>query len=176
MKILVEDIKALPTHKTFEEEVETLNRLYARGEITEYRFLSPQLVTISYYRSAEDIFFSGKVEGDLYGFCARCLEEYPLHMTREFAFVLSPQRTFGREVALTRDDLALSFYGGKEIDLSPFIHEQVVLALPTHPLCREECKGLCPRCGTNLNLEQCGCREEWHDPRLAIFATLRVNR
>lgn len=176
MKILVEDIKALPTHKTFQEEVEVLNCLYTRGKATEYRFLSPLLVTISYHRSMEDIFFSGKVEGDLSGLCAHCLEEYPLHVTREFSCVLSPQRTFGREVALTRDDLALSFYAGKEIDLSPLVYEQVILALPTHPLCREECKGLCSRCGTNLNLGQCGCREEWHDPRLAVFATLRVNK
>jgi uncharacterized protein len=176
VKILIEDIKALPAHKTFQEEVEELNRLYARGRATEYRFFSPLLVTISYYCSAEDIFFSGKVEGDLLGLCARCLEEYPLPMTREFSFVLSPQRTLGREVALTRDDLALSFYEGKEIDLSPLIYEQVILALPPYPLCREKCQGLCSRCGTNLNLDQCVCQEEWRDLRLAIFAALRVDK
>jgi uncharacterized protein len=176
VRILLEDVKTLPTHKTFQEEVEGLNCLYARGEETEYQFFSPLLVSISYYRSAEDIFFSGKVEGDLLGICARCLEEYSLHMTREFSSVLSPQRHLGREVALTRDDLALSFYAGKEIDLSPLIHEQVVLALSPYPLCSEECKGLCPRCGINLNLDQCECQEEWHDPRLAIFAALQVNK
>jgi uncharacterized protein len=176
VKVLIEDVQVLPTQKTFQEEVEALNRLYAKGEATEYRFFSPLLITISYYRLAEDIFFSGRAQGDLLGICARCLEEYPLHLTREFSFVLSPQRSWGREVALSRDDLALSFYEGKEIDLSPLIHEQVMFALPPYPLCREKCQGLCPRCGTNLNLDQCGCREEWHDPRLAVLATLRVNK
>ncbi len=176
MKVLVADIKASPMHRSFQQEVETLNRLYVRGGIQEYRFLSPLKVDISFYRSAEEVFFSGSVEGDLQGLCIRCLEEYPLHLFREFSFVLAPQRVLAREVELTPDDLALSFYEGEEIDLSPLIREQVILALPSHPLCQEGCRGLCPRCGINLNLEQCECREEWRDPRLAALAALRVDR
>ena len=73
---------------------------------------------------------------------------------------------------LSADDLALSYYEGDEIDLTPLVHEQTILALPTRPLCRETCRGLCPRCGANLNSGACGCPAAPPDARLAVLHTL----
>ena len=58
------------------------------------------------------------------------------------------------------------------IDLGEVMREQFFLALPMKPLCRPECKGLCPICGANRNRQECGCREEWVDPRLAGLKNL----
>ena len=58
---------------------------------------------------------------------------------------------------LREEDIGLAYYEGEEIDLTPLVHEQALLALPTRPLCTEGCRGLCPRCGTNLNAGPCGC-------------------
>ena len=55
------------------------------------------------------------------------------------------------------------------------MREQFYLALPMKPLCREDCKGLCPQCGTNLNTGTCECRPEWEDPRLAALKALIQN-
>ena len=52
------------------------------------------------------------------------------------------------------------------------MHEQFVLALPMKPLCSENCKGLCPSCGTNLNKASCECAPVWKDPRLAALEGL----
>ena len=82
----------------------------------------------------------------------------------------------GPERQLSEDDLALSFYSGEEIDLAPLFTEQVILTLPTRALCREDCKGLCPRCGVNRNHETCECVEREPDPRLAVLRNLRVER
>jgi uncharacterized protein len=69
--------------------------------------------------------------------------------------------------------LALSYYEGEEIDLTPLVHEQIILALPTRPLCGEACRGLCPRCGANLNAAPCGCpTAPPADPRLAVLHSL----
>jgi len=64
-------------------------------------------------------------------------------------------------------------YEGDEIDLTPLVHEQIILALPTRPLCGESCRGLCPRCGANLNAGACGCPAAPPDPRLAVLLTMR---
>ena len=53
----------------------------------------------------------------------------------------------------------------EEIDLLPAVHEELLLALPTYPVCRSDCLGLCPVCGTNLNENACTCRNETMDPR-----------
>jgi uncharacterized metal-binding protein YceD (DUF177 family) len=69
---------------------------------------------------------------------------------------------------LTDDDLDLYGYDGEEIDLTPLFRDQVVLAVPFAPLCSEDCKGLCPQCGVDRNLETCDCKPPV-DPRWAAL-------
>ena len=109
---------------------------------------------------------------DLVGQCARCLEEFPLSLDRPFSCVLMPlaslssvsrlpSRSLGRELELNHEDLATSFYSGDSVDVSALVQEQFFLALPSRPLCQDECKGLCEQCGVNLNVETCTCRPVW---------------
>jgi len=58
------------------------------------------------------------------------------------------------------------------LDLTPLLREQAWVALPMKPLCRPDCKGLCPQCGANLNLESCTCESVKIDPRLALLKDL----
>jgi DUF177 domain-containing protein len=58
-------------------------------------------------------------------------------------------------------------YKGKVIDLDPIVREQLLLAVPTYPVCKDDCKGLCPVCGANLNDRECGCDRHVPDPRWA---------
>lgn len=62
---------------------------------------------------------------------------------------------------------------GDELDLEPMLRDAVVLELPQAPLCRPECRGLCPTCGEDLNAQSCGCEEAPTDPRWAALGTLR---
>jgi uncharacterized protein len=55
------------------------------------------------------------------------------------------------------------------IDLDPVVREQLLLALPGYPVCREDCKGLCTVCGVNLNERDCGCDRHVPDPRWAAL-------
>ncbi len=100
--------------------------------------------------------------------CVRCLAEFVFSFEERF-FVqmlplsLAPQE---EEVQLTKKDLDVRFYTEPVLDLRELAAEQVELALPVKPLCREDCLGLCPRCGADLNKGACGCRpevdERWH--------------
>lgn len=173
MKIALDDIKASPKTLHYGEDVEDLNARLDRG-VHDYRVAPGLGVDVEYYRSGLDVFFRGSLHGDVVGTCARCLEEYRFGLDHPFVFVLAPRAAALDEGArLTPDDMALSYYEGEEIDLTPLVHEQIILALPTRPLCGETCRGLCPRCGANLNAVQCGCSTTaTPDPRLAPLHAL----
>jgi uncharacterized protein len=174
VKIPVDDIKASPTEVHFTEEVEGLNQLLLRDGDAGYRLTRPLQISAMHMCSGEELLFSGTIRGELIGQCARCLEEYPLPLARQFSVILTPQRTLGRELELNHEELEASFYSGEMIDLSALVREQTLLALPSQPLCREDCRGLCAQCGANLNLESCTCQPAWKDPRLAVLSTLRL--
>src|SRR5262245_18210476 len=154
--------------------MEELNRTLSQGGEAAYSLVGPLQVEVTHVRSVDELLFTGTIRGELIGQCARCLEEYPCVLILEFSVVLTPQPTLGRETGLSYDELSASFYSGDVIDVSALVQEQTLLALPSRPLCQETCKGLCPQCGTNLNLLTCECRPAWKDPRLAILSTLRV--
>ena len=61
---------------------------------------------------------------------------------------------------------------GYSLDLDELVFSDVILDLPAKHLCNENCKGLCPQCGANLNLTECSCQEEDIDPRLAVLKRL----
>ena len=173
MKIALDDIKATPKELAYTEGVEELNARLDRG-VHDYRVPRGLDVQAEYYRAGLDVFFHGSLRGQVVGTCARCLEEYAFGLDHPFVFVLEPRAVAPSESArLSSDDLALSYYEGDEIDLTPLVHEQIILALPTRPLCGESCRGLCPRCGANLNAGACGCPAAPPDPRLAVLLTLR---
>jgi uncharacterized protein len=65
--------------------------------------------------------------------------------------------------------VGIAEYRDDKIDLTEVVREQLYLALPMKPLCREDCKGLCPVCGVNRNRETCTCQEVWVDPRMAAL-------
>jgi uncharacterized protein len=174
VRIPVEDIKPFPTEVQFLENAQELNTTLSRGGEAECHLTAPLHVTLTHSRSGDDLLFSGTIQGEVAGQCARCLEDCHLQVSREFSVILSPVQTFSRELELSAEELAASFYSEDEIDLSALVHEQALLALPSQPLCREDCRGLCSQCGINLNLESCDCRPAWRDPRLAILSTLRL--
>lgn len=106
--------------------------------------------------------------------CSRCLAAYPFEQEEDFTLVLYPRpaRT-GGDVELARGDLDLQYYDEPVIELSPIAEERVQMALPMKPLCRPDCRGLCPTCGSDLNLGACGCVRDAVDPRWEALRSLR---
>jgi uncharacterized protein len=172
MKIALDDIKATPKELSYTETVDELNARLDRGP-HDYRLPAGLGVDVEYYRAGLELFFQGSLRGEVVGTCARCLEEYAFPLDQSFRFVLTPRvAADAGQAALSADDLMLSSYEGEEVDLTPLVYEQTLLGLPTRPLCRDSCRGLCSRCGGNLNLGPCDCPAAPADPRLAILHTL----
>src|SRR5262245_33631675 len=171
MQIALDDIKATPKDLAYTEEVDELNARLGRGT-RDYRVEPGLGVNLEHYRSGLDVFFQGVLHGQVHGSCARCAEDYTFPLDSDFRAVLTPRAAAVGDAALGADDMALSTYEGEEIDVTPLVYEQAILALPTRPLCAENCRGLCPRCGANLNQAACGCPAATPDPRLAVLHSL----
>lgn len=175
MKLLLQDIDESTQHLSFEQPGAPLNVRLAHGGVCDYQLPGNAAVDIQYYRSGVEVFFWGTVSSEVIGYCARCLESYTFELSKEFSLVLVPEERLPPRLELTEEDLDIAYYQGEEIDLSPLVDEQILLALPTRPLCSEECRGLCPQCGANRNLETCSCKPESGDPRFAILRQLKPN-
>ncbi len=108
--------------------------------------------------------------------CSRCLRSFPFRVAVEGRFTLcrlSPEVAAKEELELSLVDLDTGYFEGEEIDLSELVHEQIVLSFPMKPLCHEECRGLCPKCGADRNLEPCQCGGSRMDPRWEPLLKLR---
>ncbi len=109
--------------------------------------------------------------------CSRCLKPFLFRVLAKGRFTLcriSPEAPAKEELELSLEDLDTGYFEGEEIDLSGLIHEQIVLSFPMKPLCCEECRGLCPECGADRNVEACQCGESRGDPRWEPLLKLRT--
>jgi len=89
--------------------------------------------------------------------CVRCLSTFELPLVVDLAVVADRAGDHVRlEKELEADDYML-FHDGRQLDLREQARESLLLELPITPHCREDCRGLCPRCGADLNLGACGC-------------------
>ena len=102
--------------------------------------------------------------------CARCLDTMDLILESEVNLILLPEYLPHEK----DEDIDFETYKGDEIDLGGYLRELIAMSLPIKVLCVEECKGLCPNCGVNLNLEECSCKDNWVDPRFAVLRNLKV--
>lgn len=123
----------------------------------------------------KDIRLNGKVATSIELPCARCLEPVVQDVDRSFDLLYRPLGSDAgkEEMSVTAVDAEIGYYQGNGLELEDALREQVILAIPLRVLCREDCKGLCPQCGTNLNTEQCSCAEPVQDPRWEALKELR---
>jgi len=130
-------------------------------------------------RQEHTVHIDGRISMSLQLRCARCLEPHLFVEQRAIHVVLllDPPADDGeqeQEQELVREDLDESYLEGDEINLPELLREQLLLSLPAKPLCSEACKGLCPRCGVDLNRETCTCEKTPVDPRMAVLQGLKI--
>jgi uncharacterized metal-binding protein YceD (DUF177 family) len=106
--------------------------------------------------------------------CMRCLGSIDERMESEISLVLQVdgREPDEEEVELTPEDLGVVSLSEPEVDTRPLLVEQIHLEVPMKPLCREDCAGLCPQCGADLNAGPCDCRPEV-DPRWSALLSLK---
>lgn len=136
--------------------------------------------------AAETYHLSGRLQATLALPCARCAEpfDFAVDVPVQLQFVpAAVEKSTVRatttsdddaedEREMSADDPSIVTYDEPRIDLAPLAREQCYLAVPMKPLCRPDCQGLCPQCGTNRNSGTCTCENQWEDPRLAGLKSL----
>jgi uncharacterized protein len=185
MKLLLDRLIASPTPYRFETAPGwwRASRPARQGPAAESS--APFVVELQAHRMAEDVYLEGSIEGELEFECSRCLARYRHASHEPFRLVLEPAGSRvpadpEAAVALARDGMCLGeasetgWFRGEEIDLGAFVLEAIALSLPVQPLCREDCPGLCPRCGAELAQGACGCAERKPESPFAVLGTLRL--
>ena len=121
------------------------------------------------------VFIKGKLSASINICCSRCLEDVSISVGGDFAYTLVPAKAETREdLELTADELEISYYSGDFIDLTSIICEQIIVQIPIKALCKEDCRGLCPRCGINLNTFSCNCHFVAVDNRMAVLKNIKL--
>jgi uncharacterized protein len=115
----------------------------------------------------QDIRVVGDVSAAIEVSCARCLEPVSRPVDKTFDLLYRPLGvdTAREEISVTQAEADIGYYSGDGLLLEDVLREQVLLAVPIKTVCSDDCKGLCPVCGRNLNNESCDCAEMVVDPR-----------
>lgn len=132
----------------------TVDPILFLGKPPEYvHFRQPLNLSASATLTGADVIVSGDIATTLGFTCGRCLEEFDRPYKAEFQQVFNAEET--------------------EIDLSADIQEVIFVDLPLIPVCREDCKGLCPTCGKNRNTSNCGCVQTNESPKWGALKEFR---
>lgn len=124
----------------------------------------------------EQVRLQGTINASVEVACDRCLAPVVVPVNADFDVAYVPaevEEDAPEATELQADDLNFAIYEGDELDLDELAREQLLLALPARQLCREDCKGLCPTCGADLNTQECRCERQEIDPRWAALAKLK---
>jgi DUF177 domain-containing protein len=127
-------------------------------------------------RAGEEIRIVGFLNATLEFGCARCLEAARIDIGKPFDlfFRQRDEAVFDEdEIELGDEDMRTAFFTGTKLAIGDILREQVLLALPMKALCRVDCKGLCPRCGTNLNSGSCSCPSEEFSPHMDTLLEIK---
>jgi uncharacterized protein len=145
------------------------------ADLDTYQVATPVELAFDIHKDKDKFRLVGRVRTELELTCSRCVEPYRFPVDAEFdqRYLPASEVSADADAEVEQDDLETSYYENDQIDLSELMREQFYLALPMKPLCREDCKGLCAQCGTNLNTGTCDCAPVWEDPRLAALKQLK---
>lgn len=168
MKISIEDILDEGLSLDIDEEFSLEN----------HSVVSPVQAHLEMHRTAQEIIINGSLKVDIEFQCSRCLKSFrknldiPIHN-----IVYHPIEEMQIEKHELKDDeMDMGFYTGSELDLQDMLKEQILLNVQTNPLCDDNCKGICPECGADLNTEKCYCEKKEVDPRLEVLRSLFEKR
>ena len=174
MKVAIRDIPAVGLNLHVEENGDELQS--AAGKV-DFRILSPVSADFTLLKTDSEVFIRGVLTSSVKLQCARCLKEFEHKISSriENIYVLSSGKgKKEREHELTSEDINVNYLTGNEIDINTLLLEQLSLDIPMQLVCRPDCKGLCPKCGADLNQARCGCLLEEHvDSKFAKLKELK---
>jgi uncharacterized protein len=170
MKIDLRQLEEFPARKTIEADPEKFSLDY-EGVQQVKRVTADLLVQ----KTGEEFYCRGKVEAVVDLECARCLCPFEAQLENDVDFFVSPKGLHEDEEGTIEDDEDYAWLEGNSLqaDITDIVRQAIILAIDLKPLCEEQCEGLCPECGCNLNEEDCDCETERIDPRWEALKKLK---
>jgi len=148
------------------------------SEVDDYCTISHASGRLEIHRSDAEIHISGRVKSKVKLACDRCLQAFSTEVEASFFYLLKPTSEFYQDLEsdheLSGDEVEVYWYEDGEIRAEELFREQILLQLPMRILCREDCRGLCPGCGADLNLEECRCKEVHATSPFAVLSRLKT--
>jgi uncharacterized protein len=163
-----------------EEEGGRLSQVYQVDDLLldgeDVRLVEPAEVRGRVRRKGKEVELRGRLDAKLEAPCDRCLQPVEIPISAEFTerFVRAVSWAAEEQHELHEDDLNLAVFDGEGIELDDLVREEILLAVPAVVLCREDCKGLCPICGVDRNLNDCQCEGNEVDSRWQKLKELQM--
>jgi len=169
MRIELENLEGGKGSFTHVYEPEDLNPVDER-----IRLIEPVVVKGNVRLARTEVFVNGQIDTRAQVECDRCLQpvELPVIAAFDLEYITGRDYESSETAELTDAELSVSVFDGEAIDVDEIVKEQILLAVPTRMLCREDCKGICPECGIDRNTGECTCVTNDIDPRWAALKKL----
>jgi len=165
------DLKSLRDEVNYLDLEGTADSLGLKVEWVE--FPNPIKVNLRVLRSGKNYIGEGKVETVALFECSRCLKKYSQTLKADVRFLLKEEKD---QIILESEERENQVLSGNFFKLDDLVRESLILSIPLKSLCKENCKGLCPTCGTDLNVTTCECKKEQIDPRWEKLRNLKTEK
>ena len=178
----VEQLKENAFTHEFEENPQIFPIIAEIIKSRQCEFLKPFNIRLKAFSVREIFEVQGTLRTRVRLPCSRCLKDFDSPLTSDFDLTYTqemPGMTDAfedKEIELRAEEIGMIYFRGEEINLEEGIQEQVVMAFPLQPLCNDTCKGLCPQCGSDLNLGDCGCKRESAANKFAVLKNLKLDK
>lgn len=178
----VEQIKGKEFSHEFEENPQVFPIIAEMVKNGQCEFLKPLNIRLKAFSVRELFEVQGTFQTRIRLPCSRCLKDFDTPLASDFELSYTKEMpglkdVFDEEeIELRVEEIGMIYFKGEEINLQQGIQEQVVMAFPLQPLCDESCKGLCPKCGSDLNQGDCGCKHEPISNKFAALKKLKLNK
>src|SRR5215213_3553191 len=138
------------------------------------RLIEPVIVKGNIRLAGAEVFVNGHIDTRAQVECDRCLRPVELPVNAVFAleYITGQDYQSSQVAELTDEAMSVSVFDGEAIDVDEIVKEQILLAVPSRMLCRDDCKGICPECGMDRNTGECSCVTDNIDPRWAALKNL----
>lgn len=172
MKIKIDEITEEGLSLDLSEDGKTLSAL-AGG--LDFSFKAPVKAHLDITAVFEKVRVAGGISAPMGLTCSRCLKPFDYDLKSDFILYFLREKVAEREKELTPDEMEINYIEGSELDTDEILLGQIALDVPMQPLCSPDCRGLCQKCGADLNQGACGCKgEEKIDSRFARLKDFKV--
>jgi len=182
MEILIEQITEEDQVFEFEKSVKTFPVLAEMVASSECNFAAPIRTIVRVLRIGDMVEIDGDIETSVRLPCSRCLRPFEAYLKPHFALTYMRRATDiiedaePKEVELSAEDMGIVYFQGEKINLKDTIQEQVIMEFPLRALCKQDCKGLCPRCGADLNANLCDCDRKSSPGKFDVLKNLKLDK